>query len=514
LSEPDSIEGNTGVESSSSRQLSRVASGAAVSFVGKLVGVLVKYITQVAIALFLGAHAFGVYALGIAVYQFGELFAALGLTSGVVRYAAVYRGSADRARLAGLLRLATGVPFIGGVIVGSAIFILADVLARRVFHEPSVAPVLRILAVALPFGAAMMVGALATTALQTARYLVYIRDVLHPLANLLVVVVLCALGFGVVGAAGAWLAAGVLGLIAAVLVVRWMFPVMTDRSVVPIYETSSLLKFSLPLALSEFSWLLMLWTDVLMLGYYRSSADVGVYRAVSQSALFVPIFLGSVNTIFAPMIADLYHRSEIDRMGTIFQTATRWSLLLSAPVYVLFVVQAEEILRIFGPEFAVGALPLIVLGGGQLVNAASGGVGYMLVMSEHQYLKLVGDALFAVFNVALNALLIPRFGLIGAATATGISIAGLNVLRALQVRHLLGVHAYNRRYLKIGVGFAIALAAGLATRAGLSETHFLISLAAVGAVICGSYMFVLWLLRFEEEDRTVFNRLKARLLAR
>lgn len=495
-----------------SAALNRIAGGAAVTFAGKLLGAFLRYITQAVIALFLGAQAFGIYALGIALYQFGELFAALGLPSGVVRFASVYVGSGQRGKLAGLLRQAMRLPFGGGVVVGAVIFASAELVAAGVFKEPRVAPVLRVVALALPFGAAMMVGALATTASGTARFLVYVRDIVHPVANLILVAILCALGFGVVGAAGAWLAAAVLGLTTTVVLVRATFPVVRDRSVKPSYETGALLHFSLPLALGEFSWLLLLWTDVLMLGYFGSSTEVGVYRAVSQTALFIPIFLGSLNTIFAPTIADLYHRGRVDRMASVFQTATRWSLMLTAPVYILLVIEPDSILSIFGPEFVLGATPLVILCTGQLVNAGSGGVGYMLMMSDHPYAKLTGDVLFAAVNVVLNVLLIPRYGLPGAAMATGISIAGLNVLRILQVRVLLGVHAYNVRFLKIAIAGVAGALGGLAASSGLSGAHFLVKIAVGGVVVGGSYLVALWLMGIEGDDRAVFNRMRDRLL--
>ncbi len=507
-----------GKESSDSErnaaELSRIAGGASVSLLGKLTGTGLRYLSQVIIALFLGADFFGVYALGIAIYQFGELFAAMGLGSGVVRYAAIHHGGRDEGRLLGVLHQATTLPFLGGLIVGLSIFMLADTIALGWFGEPSVAVVLRVVAIALPFGASMTVTALATTGFQVTRYLVYIRDLVHPVTNLLFVVLLSGIGFGIIGASIAWVIAAIVGFSAALYVVRELLPSTASGTLKPVYETGTLLAFSLPLLLGELSWLLLLWTDIIMLGSLRSAGDVGVYRAVSQTALFIPVFLGSINTIFAPMIADFHNKGDIKRMKASFQISTRWSLLLSVPLFLVMVVAGEELLRVFGSAFVVGALPLAVLGMGQLVNAGSGGVGYMLVMSGHQYLKLAGDLVFAVVNVVLNALLIPAWGLMGAAVATGISIAGLNVLRGLQVYHILGVQAYAVSYVKIVVAGLVAVLGGMFVHQLASSAHFLATLLASALAIAVLYAVVLWALRFEEADRLVFRQARERFVGR
>jgi O-antigen/teichoic acid export membrane protein len=492
--------------------LGRIAVGASVSFLGKLTGTGLRYLSQVAIALFLGANLFGIYALGIAIYQFGELLAAMGLGSGVVRYAAIHHGGRDGSRLLGVLKQSTRLPFLGGLIVGLAIFMLADTIALRWFDKPPVAVVLRIVAVALPFGASMIVTALATTGFQVTRYLVYIRELVHPALNLLFVILLCSLGLGIIGASIAWVIAAVVGLSVALYVVRRLIPSAASGPVKPVYETGTLLAFSLPLLLGELSWLLLLWTDIIMLGSFRSAGDVGVYRAASQTALFIPVFLGSINTIFAPMIADFHNKGDINSMKASFQTSTRWSLLLSVPLFLVMVVAGEELLRVFGSAFVVGSLPLVVLGMGQLVNAGSGGVGYMLIMSGHQYLKLAGDLVFAVVNIVLNALLIPTWGLMGAAVATGISIAGLNVLRGLQVYRILGVQAYAVSYVKIAVAGLVAVLGGMFVHQLAFRAHFLFTLLASVLAIAVLYGLALWALRFEEADRLVFRQARERFV--
>lgn len=512
--DPGARAGGDGLEPSdriSDREIARIAGGASISFVGRAAGAGLKFSSQLIVALFLGAELFGVYALGVALYLFAELFAGMGLINGVVRYASRFREAGDSARLKGILVRSVQLPLLAGVALAVLLFVSAEPIAVELFDEPALVPVVRIVAVAIPFGASMIVAAFATTAREIAQYLVLVQEVIQPGANVLFLLPLLWLGFGLAGAAAAWVLSFVVGFICALLFLHRVFPVIGDRSVEPRHETAELLGFSLPLALGDASWLLMLWTDVLLLGALRTTGEVGVYRAVSQVALVIPLFLKALNTVFAPMIARHQAAGERDRMRSAFQTATRWSLLLSLPVYLVMVVAGEEVLHLFGAEFVVGATALAVLASGQLLNAGSGGVGYVLMMSGHQFQKMAGDVSFALLNIVLNLLFIPRWGILGAAAATAASIAGLNVVRSVQVYAALRIQAYDTRYLKLAVAAAIGAGGGAAVRALLGDVHFLGTLVATGVVIAGLYLVTLWVEGFEREDELVVDRIRKRL---
>lgn len=485
-------------------ELSRVVKGAGITFIGKAVSTGLKYLTHIVIARFLGVKLFGLYTLGIAIYQLGELLSGMGLQNGAMRYVSIHHGAGDERRLKGVLLQAIGLPLFGGLILSIALFLGADSVACEIFGKPDLALSLRFFAAAIPFGASMTVTALATTGSQTTRYLVCVRELFQPLVNLVLIAVLCTIGFGLYGVALAWILSTILGLVAAIYSVLRVFPAVMRKDIKPIFEGRRLLKFSLPLAFGEFVWFILLWTDIFMLGYFRPAADVGVYRAASQTAVLTTLFLTSLNTIFAPMIADLHNRKEVEKMRQVFKITTRWSFSLTLPLFLIVGVASQDILRIFGPEFATGWLPLIILSAGQLVNAGTGGVGYMLIMSGHQYSKFLGDLIMAIANVLLNIILIPRWGLFGAAAAMAISIGGVNLLRAGQVYIILRVHAYNRGYLKlIGAGILAALG-GFIVRHWLPPMHFFLSLMVTAGVVFLVYVIVLLRgMHLDEADKII-----------
>jgi O-antigen/teichoic acid export membrane protein len=94
---------------------------------------------------------------------------------------------------------------------------------------------------------------------------------------------------------------------------------------------------------------------------------------------------------------------------------------------------------LFGPDFRVGSSALVILAAGQFVNAAVGSVGYLLVMTEYHKIVLNITVLSAFLNIALNGILIPRLGILGAALATATSIITFNILSMLAVRKKLQI---------------------------------------------------------------------------
>ena len=492
----------------------KLVKGAGVSFLGKLISTGFKYFTQVGLAWLLGAESFGLYTLGITIYQFGELFSRMGLDSGVVRYVSIYYGAGDPRRLKGVLLQAIGLPLLSGMVFGGTLFFASAPIAQGLFGKPELAPALRIFAIALPLGAATNVGAFATTGFQITQYKVYIWELLLPLINLLLAIVLCTIGFGVQGAAVAWLVALTLALAATVYFIRRIFPGIASRSPKPLFESKQLITFSLPLGFGTFAWLILLWTDVLMLGYFRSASEVGVYRAASQTSLLINIIAGSLITVFAPMIASLYSKGEFEEMGKVFQTSSRWSFSLTLPLFLTIGVAGKNILSIFGTEFAIGWLPLVILALGQLARSGAGGLSnHMLAMSGNQYLKLVADIGLAITNIALNILLIPRWGVMGAAVATGISITTISMLRAALVKHVLGVgiNLYNWTYLKIIVAGTTAALIGFAVQNWLEPMYFFLSAFITAIVIFLSYFVLLLAMGLEEADRIILGKIRQRL---
>lgn len=178
--------------------------------------------------------------------------------------------------------------------------------------------------------------------------------------------------------------------------------------------------------------------DLVMLGAMKGGHETGVYAVVTRAAELVTLFLLAANGVLAPHIARLYHEDDRSLLQRLLSAAARRVFLLAAPLAILFIVAAHPLLDyLYGSGYAEGAIALQILAGAQLFNVLAGPTGTILNMTGHEHLSMWGVGLSVLLNIALNGVLIPLYGIEGAAIATGASLVAWNVLLWYWVRRRL-----------------------------------------------------------------------------
>lgn len=214
-----------------------------------------------------------------------------------------------------------------------------------------------------------------------------------------------------------------------------------------VYDTRSWLRSVLPLALVSSLILINQHTDIVMLGVLGSEAEVGIYRLSVSASSAVAFGLQAISMVVAPQFAALHAAGRYDELQRVVRQSARMILALATPAAILLAAFGRPLLAwLAGVEFASGSAPLTILVLGQVINAAMGSVGALLNMTGHERDTARGVAVAAAVNVALNAALIPLWGMVGAATATAASMATWNFLlwRAVKERLNIESMAFSR----------------------------------------------------------------------
>lgn len=220
---------------------------------------------------------------------------------------------------------------------------------------------------------------------------------------------------------------------------RRVIPIDTQQAT-PAYRDHEWMQSALPMMMISGMYLIQNRTDALMLGAIQGNAAVGIYSVASRGAEFISFVLLAVNMSLGPAIAKLYAQGNLEKLQSLITKSSRMTLLLSLPVWLGFTVFGYWFLLLFGPDFVQGQRCLVILGFAQIINIGTGPVNLLLVMSGHQNNAAITVALTSLISVVLNAILIPQFGIEGAATATAISIALQNIILAVWVYKQLGIH--------------------------------------------------------------------------
>jgi O-antigen/teichoic acid export membrane protein len=213
------------------------------------------------------------------------------------------------------------------------------------------------------------------------------------------------------------------------------------------YDVGFWLSISLPILMVEGFYLLLSYTDVLVLQQYRSSQEVGVYFAVVKTLALVSFIHYAMSATTAHRFAEYHALGDRARLSAYVAHAIKWTFWPSLAATVLLLALGKPLLWLFGPQFVVGYDIMFVAAIGLVVRSAVGPVERLLNMLGHQYVCALAYGLAFALNVALCIAWVPRFGGHGAAAATSISLVFETVLLFYIVRRRLGLHvlAFGKR---------------------------------------------------------------------
>lgn len=199
-----------------------------------------------------------------------------------------------------------------------------------------------------------------------------------------------------------------------------------------------LLKESNPIMLSSVTFYLLSWVSVIILGRYVTESQIGIYNAAYKIGLSVQLFMLTINIIISPRVADLYHREKYEELKKFIHHSTRIIALVTLPVALIILVFNEWLMSFFGTNFIAGSTALIILTVATFINAVSGNVDQILYMTDNQkiFFKIIIVSLIA--NIIINLVLIPRYGINGAAIANLITTILMNFLALMIIKRKLG----------------------------------------------------------------------------
>jgi len=213
------------------------------------------------------------------------------------------------------------------------------------------------------------------------------------------------------------------------------------------YDVRGWLAVSLPILLVESFYLLLSYTDVLVLQQFRPSEEVGIYFAVVKTLALVSFIHYAISATTAHRFAEYSALGETARLSAYVAHAINWTFWPSLAATIVLLAFGKPLLWLFGPQFTTGYDIMFTAAIGLVVRAAIGPVERLLNMLGHQHICALAYALAFAMNAALCVVLVPRFGGHGAAAATSLSLTFETVLLFWIVRRRLGLHvlAFGRK---------------------------------------------------------------------
>jgi O-antigen/teichoic acid export membrane protein len=212
------------------------------------------------------------------------------------------------------------------------------------------------------------------------------------------------------------------------------------------YDFKKWMKVTTPMMLTAFLVQIQAQIDIVIVGAYLSTSDIALYSVVKKIVGVLIFVLYAANMVVAPIISKLWFSKKINELQNYLTTIARIFILTSIPLSLILYFYGVEILYIFGNEYAKAYPALLILTAGQLISSVIGVVGLIMNMTDYQNHLTKVLLLTSILSVILSFLLIPTYGIEGAAFSFSLATIVSNIYLYFFVlrTHRLNTLLYKR----------------------------------------------------------------------
>lgn len=266
--------------------------------------------------------------------------------------------------------------------------------------------------------------------------------------------------------------------------------------------------FSWPIAVSSVIFLLLSRTDIIMIGYFLDSRNIAYYRVIQPLRQAATMFIGSFSFLFLPLATEAYNNDNFEEVDTLFGSVAKWGIILTIPIILTFVYRSTEVvILLFGQSYTEAAFPLAILSGGLFLRTISGPNGDVIKTINRTEVEIRASIGGLFINLFLNWILIPIYGISGAAIATVAGYTVYNGIELVVIYRETGVTPFSMAITKIVVSNVIVMGGfnAIIPKIGL------ISLVIFGIISCiVSISSVIVTQSVEDADTVLLDRVEDR----
>jgi O-antigen/teichoic acid export membrane protein len=479
----------------------RLTTSGLLGFTGSITAAAAAFGVALVVGNALGTSGTGLFFQAVGVFTIASQVLRLGTSSSIVhaiseQHAFGRHGEAWRTVVIAVVPVAVVSLVVGGVLWWAAP-LLAALLTPASGAEAFI-PYLHLMAVFVPAGAVLAVLQIASRMLDGITTYTVAHAIAFPLVRLLAVLAAVALGGAALDAFAAWLGVLPLWLVVAVLVLAR--PVVLDwrrraHSVEPFDRASRRFwAYSSTRAVGGSLEIMLEWADVLIVAALTSPTEAGVYAVVTRVVRAGQLVDHSMRLAVSPAISRLLARGETEATRSLHTQVARAMILISWPFYLAIAVMGPAVLSLFGTGFETGAPALVILGAAMLVASGAGMLQSILLQGGHSSWQVADKSIALAASVALNLLLVPRIGIVGAALAWAVVTLLDTAIGVWQVHMRMGVGPHLAQLVPAMILPVVVVGTGLgAVRLlfGATIGSLVWGLGVVGIV----YLALLWVLR-------------------
>ena len=482
---------------------------AGISMVGLVLSKLISYLIIIFVAK-TGSNVLGILNLGLSIISFIAMTSLLGLNYGILRYVSYYIGKKDKRRIKGTIFSALKISSTIGLFMLILTLIFSKYISINIFNKPELIGVIRVFAFMIPLLIFIEIFASIFLSFKKIQYNTIIKDFGDKFFKLLFVFLFILLGFGLTGLAYAYLLSSIITFSLLIYFLRKKeFGLFNN--IKSVSNSKELLIYSLPLILTSLLTLLQKWADTFILGIYRSANEIGVYSIAFSTASLLAIIPTALMSLFTPVITSLYGQNNIRDIKKISNSILKWIFMINLPFTIILSIFSRELIKIvFGLEYINGYISLIILSLAYLILSITHVYGGNLLMIKKTKLLSLFILISTLTNILLNIILIPKYGINGAAIATLSSNVIFLILMIFSGKMILNLQPIKKSFIKIL--FAGTLSATLIFYLYKNLANNLFSLIiSILLILIFYFVFLILFKCFSKDDLNLIKSFKGKL---
>jgi O-antigen/teichoic acid export membrane protein len=423
----------------SDTKFSEILTGSAWALSARVLATGLGLASSIIIARIYGAEIIGIVAVLNSFLVLATIFTVLGTNTSILRLIPEHLVKYSAASALKVYRKTQYMVIGVSLVTGTLLYFGSSLVAGSGFSKPHLSFYFALAAIFVVFRSLMLLNTDAMRGLKLVRgfaCMLVLPQGLNFILLLLLGLMVSTMDVPVYALLGGNALTGILGW---VIMEHSFKGRLQSQDIVHSMSTWEILSISLPMLMTATMTFVIGQTGVIMLGMFRSEAEVGYYAIAVKMATLTAFILSAINSMAASKFSELFHSDKIDELFYVARKSAKLIFWTTAPILLGFVILGKPVLSFaFGHEFAVAYPALVVLVLGQFVNSISGATGLFMNMTGNQ--KALRNIMFvaALTNIGLNLLLIPKLGINGASLAAMVSLVAWNTSTLIYIKIKFG----------------------------------------------------------------------------
>lgn len=501
------------MENELNKSLRLVAKSSAIMLIGLAISKIVSYLYRIVIARNFGVETYGTFSLAVIIMEWFFVVSSLGLGLGLLRYVPIYKGKKEFSKIKFLLNKTTYLTLITSIFSGLLLLILAPKIAINIFKEPMLVNFLVFFSILIPIMSLLSIFLHILQAYEKISWNSFISNIFNNVVKLGLILLLLFLGLGQNSIIYSYILSALATLFLAFYIVKKeIYPSLPQKKSKKEKNTfKELIKYSFPILLASIVWKIFHWTDSLLIGYFQTVKEVGLYNAAIPIAFLLGIASQLFIVIFFPMVTREYFQGKKETVKELSKQVNKWIMFINLPILFFMFFFPDLIIKfLFGTEFLEAQIPLRILAIGMFFLNLSEVPNRLITMKGRPKMILADMLIMVAVNASLNFWLIPIYGITGAAISTSTTLVILSIVFSLQSHKLLGILPLRRKMLNVLIAGTISALFTFLIKTYLEPTL----IASIFSVIFFISLYVLILIfskAFDKNDLLILKETLSKL---